>query len=578
MAQATHQQTSTFFLTRPSCLQAHALSAAVGSGKTQAAIAYMARSEMRDRNFVYVAPTIQLLSQTARDLDQRLEHDNDPRRVTEVHSQAHADLRPSAEVRRLLNEPEGPEGHLLFVTTTTFLSVLASIEHPEHWHVILDEAFSPVTFGTFELGTDRAGSWDYFAEVFAIDSKDGFRVVPREGQKERVRDIAAKRWNAVGQRCAGLQELAALVANPAMRCEVVMSEAVAAIVADPALQKCPGTSVGVLHFASYVSPQFFAGFHEVLFLSALFEQTTLYHLWTKALGVTFTDHPSFPRHLLRDTHGDQGRYVAVGHLLHPEDKSSIYNLTRNATTGAPEEHEVGQRCIDKLIDIAADHFGNQRWLLQMNAGLGKGIAAFPPNAVRIPTLAHGLNSFQDVDNVVALALTNPNPQQLEWVQARTRLSAEKVTQAFRIHTLYQALGRSSIRQTIPSEAPKVFLVAGEKDARFIASLFPSSKWLGQVGRLPSLHRIAASTKGETATDKTRSVIQGYLDALHQDQIVVSTKKAKADLQYTGSETTWKRTVGMGLDGWRLKGRSLVRVLASDYGFTNLGSEPETVSP
>jgi hypothetical protein len=556
--------TPSFFLTRPASIKSYALSAPVGSGKTRAAIHYICRPEMAAQNFLYVAPTIRLLEQTARDLDSRLEAQQDPRRVTVVHSRSvnAGELPARAEALRVMNEVESGEGCILVLTTQTFLAILADIAEPEHWRVILDEAFSPVTFGTFELGDDPEANWAYFAESFEVDPQQGHRVVPREGQHDRVRDIAAGRWHKVGGKCKGLQELARMVANPAMRCELAISDRVRDLLSQR--QSPTAEPVRVLHFASYVSPEHFRRFREVLFLSALFEQTVLYHLWTRALGVTFSRHPNFPEELLRDTHGEQGPLVSVGHLLHENDRASLYNLSRNALTGQPGERKPGMRTIDHLVRTAAAYFHCRPWLLQVNDAFGFYGDRVPPSATRIPTLAHGLNEFQDHDNVVALAMTNPNPQQLEWVQSRTGLSADEVTQAFRIHTCYQAVGRSSIRKAEPTKDRKTFLVAGYADARFLADLFPGSQWLGQIGDHPSVQRLAGENKVDGVTALTRAAIQHYLDSLPEDTLSKSTRAAKAEMRYDGGESTWNRAVRDGLNGWRLQGRSLVRVRWEDF--------------
>lgn len=57
-------------LRRPSL---YAVSTSVGSGKTRAAIEYIASPEVSAQNFIYVAPTIRLVNQTADNLRKRLD-------------------------------------------------------------------------------------------------------------------------------------------------------------------------------------------------------------------------------------------------------------------------------------------------------------------------------------------------------------------------------------------------------------------------------------------------------------------------------------------------------------------------
>ena len=60
-------QPTNLFLPRNN-LRAWSLSAAVGSGKTKAAVAWMAGPLTASRNVIYVAPTLKLLNQTEANL------------------------------------------------------------------------------------------------------------------------------------------------------------------------------------------------------------------------------------------------------------------------------------------------------------------------------------------------------------------------------------------------------------------------------------------------------------------------------------------------------------------------------
>lgn len=578
-----------FYTAHP--LKAHALSAAVGSGKTRAAVLHMTSAANAARNFIYVAPTIELGTQTTEALQRALAVTVTPGRNAHLINSRTVEGAARVEALRSVNEVTGEEGCIQVLTTQTFLDILSGIARPALWSVVLDEAFSPATFDTFGLGSDVHEGWSYFSEVFAIDPDQGHRILPRDGKRALVDDLAGGRLSRVGGKYEGLQKVAKAVSNPASRCELVVTPRVAALLAGEALPaKRTGSSEAsksVLEYASYIAPEFFNGFREVLFLSALFEQTVLYHLWTKALGVTFEPHPEFPAEMLRDTHAEQGRFLAVGHLLHKEDSSSKETLGRNLFTGLPGETVQGQRVLDHLVRTASAHFKDSRFLLQTNVGMGyeDGKALVPSNAVVIPAYAHGLNKFQEVDNVAALAITNPNPQQLAWVKARTGMTSPQVTQSFRIHTAYQALGRCSIRKAEPTSAPKTVLTAGKEDAKFLHALFPGSLWLGQVGDLPCVRATAAkSTNKEDgkAITLSKAILEHLQTLVDIDRI--SSRSLKEDVNLTTNftlshkvqmvvkqvpEMTWRRALRLACapgTGWRLDGRSVVRVTAADHGF------------
>jgi hypothetical protein len=575
----------------------------VGSGKTYAAIRWMASPSNATRNFLYVAPTIELGTQTAGNLRAAMAKAVGPvvRNVHLVNS-ATVEGKTRVEALRSINAVTGQEGQIEVLTTTTLLDILAGIDKPELWTVILDEAFEPATFDTFGLGADARDGWDYLSEVFEVHPEDGNRITPKDGKKALVAAIADGRFSEVGSKYEGLQRIAAAVCNPARRCELLVTDRVSALIngeplpakkskskASSKTSEVP--SEGVLEYSSYIAPEYFGGFDSVLFLSALFEQTILYHLWVKALGVTFEDHPDFPTDQLKDTHTEQGRFLAVGHLLHRDDNSSMENLGRNVLSGLTGEKQPGQRVLDHVIRTASAYFGEAQFLLQTNVGKGyeEGKSLVPTNAVVIPAYAHGLDKFQHVDNVVALCVTNPNPQRLQWLMNRTGMSASEVTLSFRIHSCYQALGRCSIRAAEPTTNPKTVLVAGSEDARFLLSLFPGSRWLGQVGDLPNMRATAARTaranKPEREDGKTVLVSKAILEYLGTQPAIdrISSRSLKEvtnlqtgtlnlkdpDCSFPMSDRTWASAVNLAClpgTGWTKQGSSLVRTTAAHYGF------------
>lgn len=535
----------------------------------------MARPQTARQNFLYVAPSVALIRQMDGNLRRALAESegSEVRNVNLIHAE-NAEHSARADALLAINSTEADDGRVLLITTQTFLRIISAIDHPERWRVILDEAFAPVMFASFNLGDDARAGWDYFCELFDVEGTQAHRIVPREGQRLKVEDVAIGRLTRAGGKYEGLRRVAEVVSNPAMRCELIASPRVRALIDGTAL---PPAQAGddadsLLQFASYVEPSFFGRFADVLFLSALFEQTLLYALWTRALGVTFEEHPEFPRELLRDTHAEQARFLAVGHLLHPDDIASKENLFRNVMTGERRERAEGQRVIDQVVRTAAVHFSGSRFLLQVNrrTSYQPGAPLVPTNATMIPAYAHGLNEFQEVHNVAALCVTNPTPQQRAWVRERTGMTAEEVGLSWRVHSVYQALGRCSIRNAALADHPKTVLTVGKADAEFIRDLFPGSRWLGQVGALPSLRSLAGRTSAVGKIEATAQLIRNHLEELDSDVTSVTSRSLKAAVAPDCPPRTWAKAVTEACDrgcGWIREKSSVRRLLASDYGLT-----------
>lgn len=536
------------------------------------------------QNFLYVAPTRRLIDQTARNIRSAIQKHSGmfATNVFLIHSEhRHDEDTPTAvEALEVINGTDAKDGRIVIVTTTTFLSILARIQHKERWRVILDEGFSPVEFLRFHLGSRPEEGWDYLQEAFTIVPELDYRIVPVTGYEERVREIASGDLKRAGDHSQGLQRLAQMVANPARRNEVVQTRRAKMMMdARFGMTECPvpdnaadsGDQEGsVLLIASYVTPDHFRDFTEVVFMAALFDRSILYHLWTRQFGVRFDPHPFFKHRQLRDTHREQGPLVAIGHLLHRDDTTSKVNLSRNTFTGEPDEQEPGLRVIDQMIITAAECLKAQPFLLQVNDCYGytsSKCSLLPENAIKIPTLSHGLNDYQECNAVVALAVTNPNPQETTWLMERTGLSHKESLMALRLHTTYQAVGRSSIRSRPGNHDKKVFLVAGYEDAKFLHELFPGSKWLGQVGKLPPLASLQMKDKEDGITSTTAKLICGFLESSPPEIESVSSRTLKATLAPEVKKRTWARATekaAQEVTGWARRGGSFVRLTFESF--------------
>jgi hypothetical protein len=309
-------------------------------------------------------------------------------------------------------------------------------------------------------------------------------------------------------------------------------------------------------------------------MSALFEKTMLCLFWSKVFGVTFDEHPEIRRDRLRNIHVDEGPKVRVGHLLYFKDRSSTTNLSRNRHTKKENEREPGERVIDRLVEEASEYFKPSTFLLQTNKRYGYEGASrlMPANAVKVPTHSHGLNDFSDHHNVAALAVTNPAPSRSRWIMEKTGLDSKTVHMAFRLHTTYQAVGRSAIRKASATDATKTFLTMGEADAETLHEIFEGSKWLGQVGGMEPLSPAdPEASRGLTESERIGELIAEHLNRLPLETMKVSSRSLKALVANDASSSTWTRAVDEAIAlewlwGWTRDGQSVRRITAKDYGF------------
>ncbi len=488
------------------------VSSSVGSGKTLAAISYMLSEDKSTTNFLYVAPTINLVTQTHKGLQSAISKSNSTKRNPKlIHSVNISERQSASQVAiAAINDAIENTGTTIIVTTITFLNILPLIKKKHNWSVIMDEAFSPLSFVTYQLGSrdeDREKSKEYFSNLFAISDNEEKSISVTKGQSSLVNAVASNNWQEAGSMYSGMQDLAKAVVNSALKVELTEQ------------RKDRYT------FATWVTADYFNGFLECIFLAALFEQTILHHLWTSEYQATFRSHKFFSSEINIDIHATQGRLVSVGHLLHPDDHASKYNLQRSHKTGASEA-EHGVRVIDKCIEIIQAHFSGKAVLLQINrwAGYGKSLPVNKGVTI-IPTMSQGMNHYQDHTAIAALAVTNPEPHMCRWFKQRTSLSDSKLYQAFRIHNVYQACGRTAVRDW-GNQEQAVFLVTGKEDAEFLHNLFIGSNWLGQVGDIPSLKPLKKENSNTIKKKPTLANNKEYQDLRGQYKSL-SNKKSRA---------------------------------------------------
>ena len=133
---------------------------------------------------------------------------------------------------------------------------------------------------------------------------------------------------------------------------------------------------------------------------------------------------------------------------------------------------------------------------------------------------------------------------LAWLKERTQLSKETLYRAFRIHNVYQACGRTAIRNWGNTDQV-TFLVVGKEDAQFLHELFKGSTWLGQVGDIKNLRELR-----KTHNAKTPLTDNPYYNQLRSEykRLKSKGKPKETDISRLKNITTEINNLKLGLNG------------------------------
>lgn len=430
----------------------HYVGGSVGSGKTYWAIKMMIEDVRQ--NFIYVVPTLALSSQ----IEKRIAEENvdNDKNVVRIDSEHHEGT-VAEDALNILYKTGRFSSTILILTTPTFLDILDDFGLIKPlWNVILDEAFNPIDITTVKT--------EHLEVIFELlDCSDSDNIAPKS--KERLDEIFANQSDIL---ITDNNKLTPLFNRVRASSETV----------ELAYPKSMDDIESKAVFTSYINHEALRGFNEVLFMQAQFEETILYRLWLSS-DVEFTEHKYFEGKL-RDVHVSMGPLVSIGFLFHEDDDTSKYRFQKSYETGENlNGNERNGLVIHELMRQAENNLNND-YLISYNKWVKCNRAELCPNSEKIPPLANGLDDYKHYHKIACLMSTNPEPLLLKWLERKTGMTGKEINNTYRIHSIYQSIGRISIRDN-DNQDEKILIVASETDAKYLNELFEGSKWLGQVG-------------------------------------------------------------------------------------------------
>lgn len=212
---------------------------------------------------------------------------------------------------------------------------------------------------------------------------------------------------------------------------------------------------------SLLTPEVVKPFKSVLMLSANFENTLPFHLWSRH-GAHFVEDKKLASRLRFQKH--DGRRATISYIIEADWSKRIQDREVGDGSGCT----IHQRVVEKVSEF----FGDQRFLWVANKRFGDDLFEGNENAIRLPNVSHGLNGYQKVNNVVFLSALNPSPPEFSYFK---RLGVtEKQAKAARFHeAVYQGVMRCSLRSQDDSR-PVQIIVMDRATAIYLHELLPES--------------------------------------------------------------------------------------------------------
>ena len=436
-----------------------------GSGKTHAIVSLINEFVANGDNVMLCQPTVALINQTISDLNSRF-----PDVIAHaIHKETSRS--PVADINRYLFSPIVTP-HALIITHTAFKRLTPTFMKYK-WKVIVDEIPEVTSFFLKSLPyehqiitrsinhiPDRSTR---YGQLVSGDLRMLSSIAHNEG-KDEVRNTFQSLANKVLSKDW-------ITFTNSIPYSALISET---------------NKAQYLETFSILQPSIFSDFKSVTIAGACLKETLLYKLWSQR-GVQF-----------HETHGDRLRFRAH---LNGSEVELLWATKRNWSKWLAEEKEG--RVLKAVENAVLNEFGDNQFLFSQNKSMklfdGK------PQARCLPNDPHGLNSFQEFENVAFLSARNLTPSQIKFLEVMMGVTGDVVHSAIHKQSAYQAIMRGALRDPNNHNLKRVF-VPDLGTAKWLQGLFPGSslrKIITELGDEIDRSIKDGKTRAKTGAERTR---------------------------------------------------------------------------
>jgi hypothetical protein len=390
------------------------------------------------QSHLYVAPSIKLLKEVAAQLEAlRLR----PRIVT-------SETYPGQAVRTLVEHIKdlGRHGVVVLTTHESYLR-LPYFHRRQDWHVWIDEVPQVDRYHAPRLPRHHRLVAEHLRIERVINEQVALVVPSHPGRLKRfleqpADDVEEAVLDVLRDALSPFRDL---FVSTETWTRVIERQEIAA-----------GDDANQVRFVSLLNAEAFRG---ATLLGANIERSMLYY-WLTRWGVTFVEHEDIVKRLrYRAYPAEIADRVQISYCL---DKRAFSKTWRDALA------EDGRRNIESIEELVLQELGDERFLLVCNNDYD-GRLLSSPNCQRLPTVAHGLNAFQDHTTIVFLAALHRTPQHNRLLKA-LGIGPDVVQTSTAYEVLHQCVMRTQLR--VPGATAPVHIIVPDRFcADFLVQIF-----------------------------------------------------------------------------------------------------------
>jgi len=416
-----------------------------GAGKTHQAIEIALQiTSNSPQKILIVQPTIELIDQSYQLTTEKKNH---PTPINKIHSGT------SKKVHSTLVEhlkKASPVGEILFITHQTFLTI-PYFPNKSDWIVIIDEI--PTAIRSVEINLSDSHK-TITAHINAIsNSPDTYALSPKNGHEKYLREYARNvNKDAVYEI---FMDLAEMILSKNWNVSIKKK------IWDRIVSNNKSSSRVKLQAFGELSTSVISGFGEVIIMGANFEESILHLLWKKR--VNFTPKKEIQNNL-RWSHHENSGLISIKYFT---DRVWSKSLRDKEIEYNGKKDKLGNFYIHKTREL----MDQKTFIWSANNDIPNEVF-IGMDGTRMSGCPHGLNQFQDVDNVICLSALNPTPALFSFYKEQG-ISPEELICAFTHNSAYQTIMRSSIRDQ-ENGNEKLVIVPDLATAEWLLEMFPQA--------------------------------------------------------------------------------------------------------